>query len=192
MLGRIYSIFITIVLFLVLVFDVYFYFFKYRPTRYVAKELQEENRSLMVMLQDEREKCRKKLLELARPAQDTIVDTAAEADTGSVADTISMFEHGGKIAFPISILFEAEDSGELSDRGKQLLKQAWNEINRAPFNELLVLISEGKTPEANDKRAEQALAVKAYFIELGAPQDRVWAWVRNDVDYGVLELRVKR
>ncbi len=193
MLKRIYSIIVTILLFLILIFNLYFYLMKYRPMRFVVSELQKENQSLIVMLQSEREDCRKKLLEMVNATPDSLQDTAsvADSDTVSAYDTLSMFETNGRIAFPIAILFKG-DSAELSEKGRKLIKQAWEEINRAPFKELLVLISEGRTPEANDKRAQQALAVKSYFIELGAPKEKVWAWVRNDVDYGVLELRVKR
>ncbi len=189
MLGKIYSITITIAFIAFLVFGGYFYFRIYKPLRFVVSELENENQSLMAILQAEREKCRQKeLLSSEKVGRDT-VDTTAFQDTVSEEST-AIFS-GGKIAFPIAVLFKG-DSASLTEKGKRLIKQAWEDINKAPFRELLVLISQEDSPEANDKRAEQALAVKSYLIELGAPKDKVWAWVRNDVDYGVLELRVKR
>ncbi len=189
MLRKIYSVMITILFFVFVAFGVYFYFVVFRPLKFAVSELESENQSLMALLQSEREKCKKKELELSVTKPDTS-ETVPTEDTVS-QDAFSLMLEGGNISIPVAMLFE-DDSSTLSERGKELIKQAWDEINKAPFKELLVLIFQESDSKLNDVRAEQALAVKSYLVKLGAPQDKVWAWVRNDVDYGVLELRVKR
>ena len=171
-----------------LVFDVYFYIFKFKDTQLVISEFEKENQNLIRSLNSLRDSL-KKLSKIQAMTQETTVSVAEEFGF----DTTSIFvQSTGDIEIPFDKLFNQDEDCTLSDNGQKVLTSIWNNFKDLEFKELLILAAVGKDKSETDRRVKCVLNVKQFFIELGAPQDKVWAWVRNDVKEGAVVIRLNR
>ncbi|RKY96691.1 MAG: hypothetical protein DRQ06_00800 [Candidatus Hydrothermota bacterium] len=177
---RYFVLFLFLISLLLGAYLLFFYEFRYRPLKIAFEDLKRENEKLVEILTEREKAWREEKLQSMEPVLPAQIEKPLKEEPAG----------GLSVSFSEKDLFKP-GSWRLSDKGKRILSDYYATLRRIKFREIEILIHTDP-PGRRKLAAKRALEVKKLFVKKGLDRNKVWAWVRRDVEPGKVLIKIKR
>lgn len=161
-------------------YSLFFYEFKYKPLKNAIEDLKKENERLVELLTEREKAWREEKLKSLEPVLPAELEKAFQEEP----------KGGLSISFSEKDLFKPGSSA-LTEKGKSIISDYYETLRKIRFREIEILIHPDP-PGRKKLAAKRVLGIKRFLIKKGLNSQKVWAWVRKDVEPGKILIKIKR